>query len=196
MDLERVRDNLTARGFETRIFPDGRAVVDYLNGAIDGVSVGFGGSVTLRQIGLFDALSAHNDAHWHWTGGPEQRLEAIRTEVYVSSVNGLAETGEIVNIDGAGNRVAGTLFGHQRVYLIVGQNKIAPSLEEAVWRARNIAAPRNAQRLGVDTPCARNADRCYDCRSPQRICRALAVLWGPTTGAVTEVLLVREDLGL
>lgn len=196
MDLERVSENLKARGFGVRIFDDGTAVADYLNGVIDGVSVGFGGSVTLRELGLFDTLSAHNDVHWHWTGGPEQRINAMNADVYLSSVNGLAETGELINIDGVGNRVASTLFGHQRVYFVVGQNKIAPTYEEALWRARNIAAPRNAQRLGVRTPCAVRADRCYDCRSPERICRGLVTLWAPMTGTETEILLVREDLGL
>ena len=78
----------------------------------------------------------------------------------------------------------------------VGRNKLAPTYDEALWRARNIAAPKNAQRLGKKTPCAVNGDRCYDCKSPERICRSLVVLWGPSMSLDTEIVLVDEDLGL
>ena len=151
----------------------------------------------LDQLGLYDALGKHNTVVWHWKqdAGPARR-EGMFTDVYLSSANGLAETGEIVNIDGNGNRVAATLFGHEKVYLVIGRNKLAPTYEEALWRARNIASPKNAQRLGKKTPCAVKGDRCYDCKSPERICRGLAVLWGPMMGMETEILLVDEDLGL
>ena len=107
----------------------------------------------------------------------------------------LAETGELINIDGTGNRVSSSLYGHKRVWFVVGSNKIAPTYDEALWRARNIAAPKNAQRLGVKTPCAVNGDRCYDCKSPQRICRGLVVLWEAIRSCETEVVLVDEPLG-
>ena len=112
-------------------------------------------------------------------------------------MNALAETGELVNIDGTGNRVASTLFGHEEVYFIVGANKIAPDYDSALWRARNIAAPLNARRLHRKTPCAQGETlRCYDCRSPERICNGLSVLWRPLGGVgETLVCLVGEDLG-
>ena len=88
------------------------------------------------------------------------------------------------------------MFGHETVYLVVGSNKLAPDYESALWRARNIAAPKNAQRLNRKTPCAVKGDRCYDCSSPDRICRALVVLWGkPNTVKKMEILLVDEALG-
>ena len=93
-------------------------------------------------------------------------------------------------------RAPATLFGHEKVYFVIGRNKLAPTYDEALWRARNIAAPKNAQRLGKKTPCAVKGDRCYDCKSPDRICRGLVTLWGPMTGMEAEVLLVDEDLGL
>ena len=102
--------------------------------------------------------------------------DAMTADVYVSSANALAESGEIINIDGRGNRVAGTLYGAERLYLVIGKNKLAPTFEDALWRARNIAAPKNAKRLGVKTPCAIRGDHCYDCSSPERICRGLVVL--------------------
>ena len=102
-----------------------------------------------------------------------------------------------VNIDGNCNRVAASMFGPKRVYYVVGINKIAPDFEKALWRARNVAAPKNAQRLGKKTPCAVKADRCYDCKSPERICRGLSVLWRKPTGfEQAEVVLIGEELGM
>ena len=148
-------------------------------------------------MGVYDLLARHNTVLWHWkTQDPTVRREALTAQVYLTSANGLAETGEIVNIDGTGNRVAATLFGHEKVYFVIGRNKLAPTYEEALWRARNIAAPRNAQRLQKKTPCAVKGDRCYDCKSPERICRGLVTLWEPMIGMEAEVILVDQDLGM
>ena len=193
-DYETIRANLEKRGFQTALFSTAAEAADYLDAAIDGKTVGIGGSQTVAQMGLADRLSAHNTVHCHWTGGSMD--EAARAQVYLSSVNGLAETGEIVNIDGTGNRVSATICGHEALYLIVGRNKIAPDYGAALWRARNIAGPLNARRLKKRTPCAAGADRCYDCASPDRICNALAVFWRKPGGiARAEVLLVDEELG-
>ena len=194
--FDTVKKNLEARGFSVRTFATAAEAAAYLNEAIDGKTVGFGGSVTLQDMGLYELLGSHNEVHWHWVNGPEERKAAMGTQVYLSSANGLAETGEIINIDGSGNRVASTLYGHEKVYLVIGRNKLAPTYDEALWRARNIASPKNAQRLGRKTPCAVKGDRCYDCKSPERICRSLVVLWGPSMSLDTEIVLVDEDLGL
>ena len=186
--------NLEQRGFTVHTFATAKEATDYLDQAINGVSVGFGGSVTVQQMGLYDRLAAHNEVLWHWD--QSTLAQAAQATVYISSVNGLAETGEIINIDGTGNRVASTLFGHEQVYLLVGRNKIAPDYDAALWRARNIAAPKNAQRLEKKTPCAVKADRCYDCTSPDRICQGLTVLWGRPKGISNmEVILIDEELG-
>ena len=195
-DFTVVEQALRQRGYTVRVFDSGEAAADYLNGAIDGVSVGIGGSVTVQQMGLYDRLAQHNQVYWHWQGGPEQRDKAAGADVYLTSANGLAETGEILNIDGTGNRVASTLYGHKKVYFVIGANKLAPTRDEALWRARNIAAPLNARRLEKKTPCAVNGDQCYDCKSPDRICRGLVELWGPMMGMETEVVLINEDLGV
>lgn len=105
------------------------------------------------------------------------------------------KTGEIVNIDGNCNRVASLLYGHEKVYLVIGRNKIRETYEEALFRARNIAAPLNAKRVGAKTPCAVKADKCYDCNSSQRICRGLCVLWAPPMTGEYVILLINEDLG-
>lgn len=191
---DKLVENLEQRDFTVRRFATKEEAADYLDGQINGVSVGFGGSMTVQEMGLYPRLAAHNQAVWHWDkAGLEQ---AAVTDVYICSVNGLAETGEIINIDGTGNRVASTLFGHKKVYFVVGKNKVAPDYDAALWRARNIASPKNAQRIGVQTPCAAKGDRCYDCKSPQRICRGLVVLWEkPKSIETMEIVLIDEELG-
>lgn len=196
-DFTEVKKNLEARGFRVSTFAAAEEAAAYLDRSIDGVSVGFGGSVTAEQMGLFEKLAAHNQAFWHWRpeSAADPRREAMTADMYITSVNGLAETGELINIDGTGNRVAATLYGHRKVWFIVGRNKLAPTYEEALWRARNIAAPKNAQRLQRKTPCAVKGDRCYDCKSPERICRGLTVLWECVNGMEMEVVLIDQDLG-
>lgn len=193
-DWTRLTENLEQRGFTVRRFATKEEAADYLDGQIDGVSVAFGGSMTVQEMGLYPRLAAHNNALWHWDKAGLQ--QAASTDVYISSVNGLAETGELINIDGTGNRVASTIFGHEEVYFLIGRNKLAPDYDAALWRARNIASPKNAHRLGCKTPCAVKGDKCYDCSSPERICRALAVLWEKPKGiGRAEVVLIDEDLG-
>ena len=189
-----VKKNLESKRFRVNTFATAEEAADYLDRSIDGVS----GSVTAEQMGLYEKLSGHNRVFWHWRpeSAEDPRREAMTADMYITSVNGMAETGELINIDGNGNRVASSLYGHKKVWFIVGRNKLAPTYEEALWRARNIAAPKNAQRLGRKTPCAVHGDRCYDCKSPERICNGLSVLWRPLGGAgETMVLLVDEDLG-
>ena len=196
-DFSKVEQALKDRGYAVNTFSTAQEAAAYLDRKIDGKTVGFGGSVTLQDMGLYELLSRHNTVIWHWKSkDPAARRDALMTQIYISSVNGLAQTGEMVNIDGSGNRVAATLFGHEKVYFVIGRNKLAPTYEEALWRARHIAGPKNARRLGLKTPCAIKADRCYDCKSPDRICRGLVTLWSPMLDMAAEVLLVDEDLGM
>ena len=201
MDFTNVKKALEGRGFVVSVFETAAEAAQYLNGKIDGKSVAFGGSVTMEQLGMYDMLSSHNElfSHWHVPEGmtpAEVQKKAMNAQVYLTSANGLAETGEIINIDGTGNRVSSTLYGHEEVCFVIGKNKLAPTYDEALWRARNIAAPKNAQRLKRKTPCAVNGDRCYNCSSPERICRALVVLWEAVKSCRMEVVLVNEDLGM
>jgi hypothetical protein len=200
MDFAALKQTLEKLGYTVSCFDTAQEACDYLDSQVDKTTVGFGGSLSLEQMGLYERLSSHNDVSWHWhvpkgTDTRPIRLKENAASVYFSSVNALAETGEIINIDGTGNRVASMFYGHDRLYLIVGKNKIAPDYESALFRARNVASPRNAQRLGVKTPCAVKGDRCYDCKSPARICRGLAVLWECLSGAHIEIVLINEDLG-
>lgn len=200
MELKNVETNLREAGYAVSIFDTADEARAYLDAQVDGKSVGFGGSMTLDQLGLYETLSRHNTVHWHWRmpadkNEVEVRAAAAAAEVYFSSVNALAESGEIINIDNVCNRVAAILYGHEQVYLVLGENKIAPDLAGAIDRARNIAAPLNAKRLGCATPCAVKGDRCYDCQSPGRICRGLSVLWRAPAASHIEIVLIRETLG-
>ena len=200
LTVKEAQRNLEKLGYTVRTFETKEAAADYLDTQINGKTVGLGGSVTLAELGIYDRLKAHNTVFWHlpltdWTEIAQTRLAASRAEVYVTSANALSMAGEIVNIDNTGNRVAAATFGCEKVYFVIGKNKLCPTLEAAVHRARNVAAPQNARRLGLATPCAAKADRCYDCDSPQRICRNLSVFWKKPAGCTYEVLLVAEELG-
>ncbi len=202
MELERVAENLRKRGYAACVMESAEDCRTYLNAQIQGTYVGFGGSVTIGQLALYPCLKEKNTVYWH---GDKEALEkygnvalrkmASEADVYVCSVNGMTQDGVIINIDYTGNRIAATCFGPKKVYLLVGKNKIAPDFERALWRARNVASPKNAQRLGRKTPCAIQGDRCYDCNSPERICNGFLVFDRAMKGTQTEVILINEDLG-
>lgn len=196
-DIEALRARLEQRGFQTSHFKTAEEACAYLDGALDGRTIGFGGSQTVRDMGLYERLAAHNTCIWHWDKANNViPKDATDAQVYICSLNGVAETGELVNIDGGGNRLASGLFGHDKVYFIIGVNKIAPDLDGAVWRARNIAGPKNARRLEKKTPCAVHADRCYDCKSPERICAAMVIYWEkPSLIPEAEIVIVDQELG-
>lgn len=199
-DFTTLKGNLESKGYGVSVFARKEDATAYLASQIQEKTVGFGGSVTLHQMDLFPALSAQNTVFWH-DEKPEDmtvmetRTAATQADIYISSVNGISEQGEIINIDHTGNRVAAISYGPSKVYLIIGSNKVAQDFETALYRARNIASPLNAKRLNRNTPCAVHADKCYDCNSPERICRNLSVLWTKPAGAEYEVVLIDESLG-
>ena len=201
MDLTCVQAAFEKKGYTFRYFDTAAEAADYLDGAIVGKTVGFGDSQTLKTLGLYERLCRRNTVYSPMHLREDQTFyteaeKTIHTEVFLVSVNGAAESGELVNIDGFGNRVAGSLYCHQQVYFVFGVNKLAPTLEEALWRARNIAAPRNVQRLGKRTPCAVRADRCYDCNSPDRICNGVLLHLHKMSRVRAEIVLIGEELGL
>ncbi len=197
MNLSKLQKNLEARGFGFRLFETAGEAADYLTKTLHGRTIGFGGSMTLERLGLYERLSPDNQVFWHWKSpGPETLQAAADAQVYLTSVNAIAETGELLNIDGSGNRISAASSAKEAVYFIAGINKVAPDYEQALWRARNVAAPLNARRLNRKTPCATGELKCHDCKSPERICNGLSVLWRKLGGVQTcEVLLIREDLG-
>ena len=129
MELGKVAEVLSARGFAVSVFSASGEAAAYLNREIDHTSVGFGGSMSVEALGLYESLGSHNElySHWHVPEGmsvAQIHEKAAQTKIYLCSANALAETGEIVNIDGHGNRLASTLFGHEKVFFVIGRNKI------------------------------------------------------------------------
>lgn len=200
MDFSTVKANLEKKGYKVSCFETKEDAAAYIKSNVNGKTIGIGGSASAQQMDLYHILSENNTVYSHaylpeGKTVAEIRLEACRSEVYISSVNGIAETGELVNIDNTGNRLAGTLYGPEKVYLLVGNQKITKNLDEAIYYARNVASPKNAQRLKRKTPCAVKGDKCYNCQSEERICRALCVFWEKPTGCNYEIILVNEELG-
>lgn len=195
--MEKTIENLRRNGFEVSRFAAGAEAADYIGRTLRDKTVGIGGSMSVRALNIYDHIKDHNTVFWHMVEpGDETMVKASSSEVYITSANAISEEGYILNIDGRGNRVAGTLMKKDKVYLIVGKNKLCGPFPEAMERMRNVAAPRNAQRLEMKTPCAMQGDKCYDCKSPERICNALVVLWRkPFWCDSMEVVLVEEELG-
>lgn len=197
MNYQALKANFERHGFATSYFDTKEAAASYLKEQIKGHVVGFGGSMTVKEMDLYSMLGENNTVIWHWqTPGDTTRRAAQNADVYICSANGVSETGELVNIDGTGNRLAMTIFGPQKVYFIIGSNKICPDLQAAIFRAKNVASPKNAMRFNRKTPCvASGGERCFDCNSPERICNATLIIERPTNGISAEVIFINQELG-
>ncbi|HSB05692.1 MAG TPA: lactate utilization protein [Thermodesulfobacteriota bacterium] len=178
-----------------------QAVEEILKWVKPDTKVGVGGSVTIRELGILDQLKARGNIIFdHWVPGlsREQSLEIrkaqMSSDLFLSSSNAVTLTGELVNIDGIGNRVNAISFGPKKVVLVVGYNKIVGSLEEAMKRVRNEASPPNTKRLNLDVPCAK-LGWCVDCNSPQRACRIVVIHERKPMWTDVLVILVGEELG-
>lgn len=168
----------------------------------EGASVGWGGTLTAQQIGLLDAVKAGNyqaiDRDSCKTY--EERLAAMRAcfsaDVYITGVNGLSLDGQMVNVDGNGNRVGAMMFGPTSVIVIAGMNKVEDSVDAALKRARTIAAPMNQQRfLGKGTPCTVTGV-CGDCKAEDCICNQIVITRNCRPAGRIKLILVGEDLGM
>ena len=200
MNFFELKENLLSLGYSVKEFDTKNDASDYLCDVIVNKSVGIGGSVTVEEMNLIKSLSLKNKVITHIgiSDKNEQdilRKKASNTDIYISSVNAISINGEIINIDNTGNRVANILYGHEKVYLIVGENKIENDYESALYRARNVAAPLNSRRLNKKTPCAIKGDKCYNCKCDDRICRVFSVLWEAPLGCSYEIILIHEKLG-
>ena len=201
MQFDELNHALSARGFLPQSFS---AAAEARQAALDIIgdrSVGIGGSATVRDMGLYEALAQRgNPVHWHWkVAKPNKQRErdaALTADVYLSSANAILTDGRILTLDGTANRVAGLIYGPPAVIVIAGRNKIVSSIDEGIQRTRRDCCPENARRLGLDNPCARTG-RCADCRTASRMCNVITIHEAPTR-VVKEfhVLLVDEDLGL
>lgn len=189
-------ENLKQRGFSVSHFTDKAACTAYLLSEIGSKPVGIGGSLTIEALDLYPILKERGDVFWHWKN-PAEVVAANAAPVYLMSANGVSESGLIHNIDGNGNRVANMCYGHEKVYIVIGINKIAPNDELALRRARHVAGVKNARRLQRETPCAPGeALKCFDCNPPNRICRIFVSLEQKPSGiGDVEVVIVDEALG-
>lgn len=192
--------NLEKHGFHVQVLDTAAQAKDAALALIGTSSAGFGGSVTVRDMGLYETLQQQGNAvYWHWkVPSSESRATAaaaMNADVYICSANAVIETGALLNIDGTGNRVNALNFGPKLAIVIAGENKLAPDYTAGLDRIKRIACPANARRLNLKTPCAITGV-CSDCSSPQRICCVTSLLERPTV-AVPDVyvLLVRENLG-
>jgi L-lactate utilization protein LutB len=200
---ERAINALKKNNFEALYVSDAKAALEEVMKRIpDGAMVGAGGSVTLTQIGLLDALKnrkiqlilplqqARND---------EEKLELFRkcfsADIFLSSTNAVTEDGKLYNVDATGNRVGAMFIGPKKTIIVCGVNKMVKDLEAAEKRVREWAAPQNAKRLGKKTPCVETGV-CSDCSSPDRICNIYVSLAKKPARTEVVVILVGENLGL
>lgn len=161
--------------------------------------VGIGGSMTVTELGLPQMLKERgNEVYFHWLETtPEDmdnaRMNASKADVYLSSTNALTEKGQMVNIDGTGNRVASMIFGPKKVYIICGVNKLVENLDKAMERIKENTY-KNARRLNLKTPCAITG-KCNDCDSPQRMCNVTTIIEKKPNKTNIEVILINKELG-
>ena len=163
----------------------------------EGASVTMGGAMSAHEIGLVDALKAGNYSFIDRDAYEDKRaamLAAYDADVFLSSANAITEDGQLVNIDGNANRVSAICQGPRKVVFIVGMNKVCPDLDSAMKRARNVAAPINAQRFGLDTPCCKTGS-CMDCKSPDTICCQFLITRFSRHKDRIHVILVNDNLG-
>lgn len=166
----------------------------------DAVStIGVGGSMTIFDLKLHEQLAQRGkQVYWHWLVPPEERPQvreqAGKAELYLTSTNAITEGGELVNIDGVGNRVSAMFYGPKRVIVICGINKITSDLISAIDRIKSKACPGNAMRLNLKTPCAITGN-CNDCLSEDRMCNITTIINHKPMTVDLNVYIVGEALG-
>ncbi len=163
----------------------------------EGSVITMGGGMSIHEIGLSDALKTGNydfiDRN-AYDNKREAALLAYDADFYLASCNAMTEDGVLVNIDGNSNRVSAIAFGPKKVLFIVSMNKVCDDVDGAMKRARSVAAPINAQRFGLDTPCSKTGS-CFNCKSPDTICCQFLVTRYSKHKDRIHVILVGEDLG-
>jgi hypothetical protein len=167
----------------------------------EGASVGWGGAMSAQQIGLMDAVRSGNyrALDRETCNTPEEREQmgyaCLGADVFLTGANGLSMDGEMVNIDGTGNRVAAIVYGPKSVLVIAGMNKVVDTLEDAVTRARTVAAPMNQQRFGLPNPCTVTGT-CADCKSQTCICNQILITRNCRPVGRIKFIIVGEELGM
>ncbi len=203
LQIERTARALKKNGFDVRVAADRKEALREIFDMIPrGVKVGVGGSMTLTEIGFFQ--EAEKYPFTLLNPSPQKlsmeefirmRREILLADVFLCSSNAVTEDGKLFNVDATGNRTSAMTFGPQKVIVVCGFNKIVKDLVEARKRVQEHAAPMNAKRLGMKTPCAETGV-CSDCSSPQRICNIYSILARKPVRTDITVLFVGESLGL
>ena len=193
--------NLRSRHFEAYYCNDKQEALEKALDLIpDGSSVGWGGAMSAVEIGLMDAIRNGDyralDREACQTPEDRQKLEmdCLAADVFITGANAMSMDGQMVSIDGTGNRVAAIIYGPKKVLVVTGMNKVCDTLEGAVQRARTVAAPMNMQRFMKDTPCAVTGV-CGDCKSETCICNQILVTRNCRPANRICFIVVGEDLG-
>lgn len=176
------------------------ALVKALEWIPEGSSVAWGGSMSIAEIGLKKAICEGNYQEYNRDDAPDREtkrkieLATYDCDFFLTSANALSEDGVLVNIDGFANRVSSIAAGPRTVIMVVGMNKVVKDVENALSRARNEAAPINAQRFNLDTPCSKTGV-CFDCKNPDTICCQILITRYSKLPKRIKVILVNEELG-
>lgn len=195
---------LKANGMDGLYFPGKEeAVEEILRRIPQGASIGVGGSVTIRQLGILDILRQRgHPVHDHWKEGYDDprsptRRAHLTSDVFLTSTNAITLDGKLLNTDGTGNRVAAMFFGPPTVMVVAGVNKIVADLEGAFERLKQIAAPMNAIRLaGKETYACSANGQCIECEDPDRLCKITVIIEKkPPAASRFTVFLIGEALG-
>lgn len=199
--IVRVMENLEKRNISAYYAADRKEALETVAKLIpEGSTVAAGGSVTLDEIGAIEYVKRGNFTYYDRlrarTAEEKKAVSraACTADVFLSGTNAVTESGKLFNIDGAGSRVGPMVFGPDSVIVVAGVNKIAATDEEAVWRTRNVAAPKNTVRLHKNTPCARTGE-CADCGAEDRICNEFVWIVRQREKGRMKVVLVGEPLG-
>ena len=191
---------LKKRGFDAYACENAKEAIKIACGLLsEGESITWGGSKTIRDMGLTEYVKGKSYAVFDRDELPREERAAFAREHYFAdwyftSSNAVTEGGELLNLDGIGNRVASMIWGPKNVLVIAGINKIVPTLSDAYRRVREVAAPKNAQRFDIDTPCKKTG-KCADCLSPDTICAQMVHLRVSKPQGRIRVILVDEELG-
>ncbi len=202
MDVKRCIENLRKNGFDAYFLEDiDDAKRMILKMCSPYQTFGIGGSDTIRSMNIVSELKRLGKTVYdHWIDGISKeedlriRLAQGRCDCFMCSANAITEEGEIVNVDGIGNRVSAICFGPKKVIIVSGINKIVPDLNSAIKRIKEIAAPLRAKSLGLNTPCVKTG-KCSNCDSPQRICRITTILHKRPMLTYISVIIVNKEMG-
>lgn len=200
MNYENIIKNLKIRKFIPAFFENENLAINYILETIpNNVSIGFGGSMTVNEIGLIPKLKDRGNEIYHrdYVNNIEKYElyeKQHQADWYISSTNAITINGELINIDGRGNRVAGMLNGPKNLLIITGTNKIVNTIEEGIDRTRNVASPLNCVRLNKNTPCAKTG-KCSFCNTKDTICNATVIQHHPMMGQNVYVVIIDKKLG-